>query len=103
MNPPSPTPTERARKCITTSLRHLAAHGQKPIADALGVSEATISRHISEGHFERAIQVLSECGLKVVPQEMRIFDPKDIEALLHGHKRWTEHLQSVEQLWEGDN
>lgn len=40
--------------------------GQRPLAEALGISEATVSRHISEGHLERALNILAQVGLKVV-------------------------------------
>lgn len=57
---------ERARKYVSSALRAIASVGQRPLAEALGVSEATVSRHISEGHLERALQILAQVGLKVV-------------------------------------
>lgn len=102
MNPSSPSPAERARKYVAATLRAVTSMGQRPLADALEISEATVSRHISEGHFERAMRIVAEAGFKVVPNEMRCFNPKDVEVLLHGHRRWTEHLQSVDQLWQDE-
>lgn len=64
------------------------------------MSESTISRHISEGHLERSIRILAEVGLKVVPAEMKCFNPKDIDAILHQAKCWLAHVESSEQLWE---
>lgn len=100
MNLSSPTPQERARKYLTLALRELQSAGQRPIAERLSVSESTISRHISEGQLERSIRMLAELGLKVVPAEMKCFNPKDIDAILHQAKCWLAHVESSEQLWE---
>ena len=91
---------ERSRKYLSLVLQGVASVGQKPIADALDVSEATISRHLSEGHLERSIRVVERAGCKVVPRDMKCFNPKDIDAILHMARCWMRHVESAEQLWE---
>ena len=95
-----PTP-ERARKNVAAALQGLASRGQKGVADAIGVSEATVTRW-KEADLERAARICAECGIKWVPVSMKCFDPKDIEALMHGHRRWVESLRTSSQLERGD-
>lgn len=90
-----------ARKFETLILQRLASVGQRPVADALNTSESTISR-MKESDIRRFCQMLAVLGVKCVPADVRCFNPKDVEVLLHGHRRWTEHLQSIEQLWDDE-
>ena len=90
-----------ARKFEQLILQRLASVGQRPVAEALGTSESTISR-MKDGEIQRFCQLLAALNLKCTSREMRCFNPKDVEMLMHGHRRWTEHLQSVEQLWDDE-
>ena len=89
----------RARKNLHFILQRVTSVGNAPIALAVGCDEATISRMRPE-KFEQFAQILAVLGLKVVPSEMRCFNERDIEAILHQAKRWMEHVQHVDQLDE---
>ncbi|MDU9039968.1 CII family transcriptional regulator [Pseudomonas corrugata] len=91
--------TVRARKNYSVLMQHLASVGNAPVALAVGCDEATISRMKPE-KFEQFCQILAVLGLKVVPNNMRCFDVRDIEAILYQAKRWMEHIQGVDQLEE---
>lgn len=71
---------ELARKSQTLILQRLASAGQKPVADALALSEATISRVKSEG-VESFTAFLAALSLKVVPAENICYPPGHIEHL----------------------
>lgn len=91
----------QVRKSDATVCKRLQSAGQNRVAELVGVSESTVSRFVSNGDLKRAIEILAAAGIKCVPSEFRCFDPKDVEVLMHGHKRWAETLESAEQLsWE---
>lgn len=93
-------PAERARKSHSLALQRISAVGQNNIATEIGVSPPTVSRFVSED-LERACQVLSAAGLKVVPIEMQCFPPRKVEMLLELARDHLQQLQSVDQLsWE---
>ncbi|MOA58604.1 hypothetical protein D3C78_1830270 [compost metagenome] len=50
--------------------------------------------------FQQFAEILAVLDLKIVPMEMRCFNQRDIEAILHQAKRWMEHVQHVDQLDE---
>lgn len=92
--------TEKARKFETLLLQRLASVGQRPVADALSVSESTVSR-LKEGAISQFSSLLPLLGLKVVPIEMQCYRPEDINPLIHLAKRHMENLNSADQLrWE---
>jgi len=96
----SPDRTERARKNLTLILRRLASVGQVRIADGLGISEATVSRWKAE-EAEQCAAILALLGVKVVPEEMRCFDPQKIGAILDLAKAHLAEIEKPEQLaWE---
>lgn len=98
MNPVSSATEANARKYTSLVLRALASAGQRPVAEAIGCHESTVSRMKSDGEIERFCQLLAALGLKVVPSAMRCFDPKDVEAILHQARCWLRHVESAEQL-----
>ena len=59
------TRAELANKNEAAILRALARAGQKAIADELGVSESTVSRMKSEGHFAKVADQLAVLGLEL--------------------------------------
>lgn len=91
--------TVRARKNYAFLMQKLASVGNGPVALAVGVDEATISRMKPE-KFEQFCQILAVLDLKIVPSAMRCFNKGDIEAIFHQAKRWMEHVQHVDQLEE---
>ncbi|WP_286762250.1 CII family transcriptional regulator [Pseudomonas sp. UBA2047] len=78
-------------------MQRLASVGNAPVALAVGCDEATISRMKPE-KFQQFAEILAVLDLKIVPTEMRCFNQRDIEAILHQAKRWMEHVQHVDQL-----
>lgn len=90
---------ERSRKNYSIIMQGLASVGNKAVANAIGCDESTISRMKPE-KFQEFSDMLAVMGLKVVSENMKCFNQKDIETILHQAKRWMEHVQSVEQLWD---
>lgn len=95
------TPEARARKIVALILKATQRDAtQAAIATAMGVSESTISRLLSD-HIEKLAQVLAHAGLRVVSADARCFAPKDIDALLTMAQRHMNSLQGVSSLeWE---
>ena len=87
----------RARKNYIVLMQRLASIGNGPVALAVGVDEATISRMKPE-KFEQFCQILAVLDLKVVPKEMQCFDKRDIATLLHQAKRYMDLIQDTDQL-----
>lgn len=95
-----PPPDERARKNLQAIFQRLSSVGQAQLASTLNVSEATISRWKSE-QAEQCARALSALGLKVVPVDMRCFDPKKIDAILQLAKSHLAEIEKSEQLaWD---
>lgn len=93
-------PDERTRKNHAAILGRLASVGGARLAEALNVSEATVSRWKSE-HAEQCARALSALGLKVVPVDMRCFDEKKIDAILQLAKSHLAEIEKSEQLaWD---
>ena len=85
-------PAARAHKALSDALARLHERRQSAVAEEIGASETLISRHISNGHLERSIQILAALGLQVVDADKAFLDPADIEVLMHGHRRWVESM-----------
>ncbi len=94
--------SERARKNEQALLRAVASVGQKTIAEALGVSEATVSR-MKDGEFERFSRLAARCGLKLVPVEMKCYRPESIAAILTLAQERMDEIKTPDQLvWDED-
>ncbi|WP_341959222.1 CII family transcriptional regulator [Pseudomonas sp. RC10] len=63
----SPEVDARAREFEALVLSRLLSAGQKVVADAIGLSESTVSRW-KEGDIERWCKVLALLGIQLVPQ-----------------------------------
>jgi DNA-binding transcriptional regulator YdaS (Cro superfamily) len=95
-----PTPDERARKNLQSIFRALSSVGQARLAEAMNVSEASVSRWKTE-QAEHCARALSALGLKVVPIEMRCFDPKKIDAILQLAKAHRAEIEGADRLaWD---
>jgi DNA-binding Xre family transcriptional regulator len=100
MSPVSMNPDERTRKNERAILHGLASRGQAAVAEALGVSESTVSR-MKDGDIERLAKMLALCGLKIVPEEVHCYDAKFMESMLFLARRQLERMDNVEQLqWD---
>lgn len=91
---------ERSRKILALIFQRLSSAGQARVAEAVGVSESTISK-MKAGDLELVSRILSYCGLKVVPVEMRCFNPEKIGAILTLAKDNLANISGPEALtWE---
>ena len=96
----SVVPCERSRKNLQVVLQRFGSVGQVTVADALKVSEATISRWKAE-EAERCAAILAKLGLKIVAIEARCFDPKQIGAILTLAKERMNQFENPDSLeWD---
>ena len=96
----SASPDERARKIVALIFQRLSSVGQATLAEALGTSDPTISRWKTE-QVEFTAKALAALGIKVVPLEMRCFDPQQISAILVLAKERLSQIENADQLaWE---
>jgi len=96
-----PEPVVRARKIASSVLKATQRDSsQTAIAAAMGVSESTISRLLSD-HLDKFAQVLAHAGLKVVNEDVRCFSPDYISALLTLAKQQLSAIDTVRELeWD---
>lgn len=91
---------EKARKFEVLLLQRLATVGQNSVADALKVSDSTVSR-LKEEAVSRFCQMLPVLGLKLVPAEMQCYLPEDIDPYIQLAKQHMRGMHSAQQLrWE---
>ena len=88
---------ERAQKNQTLILSRLQSVGQAKLAEALQTSESTISRWKAE-QIEQTAKALAVLGLKVVPTDVRCFDPRQIDAILQLAKLKLSEIDGADQL-----
>lgn len=93
----SATVAERSRKYLSLALQRISSIGQIHVAEQLGTSEATVSRCVND-NLERVCQVLAAAGLKVVPAEMKCYEPRKIAILMELARDHLNQLETVEQL-----
>lgn len=101
MNAASPTTDERARKNLTTILQGLARVGQTSAAEAMKVSESTVSR-MKDSDLERLAALLAVMGLKVVPVQFKCYRPDDIEPYIQLARQHMRTVTSVHDLLDDD-
>lgn len=101
MSPASPAPHEKARRYAAIVLQRVQRDAkQAALAVAMGTSDSTISRLLSE-HLDRLCLVIAHAGLKVVPEEMKCFPPEEVQALLTLARGRLAQVENVEQLsWD---
>ncbi|APW37145.1 hypothetical protein RD110_07995 [Rhodoferax koreense] len=94
-------PDVRARKITASVLQATQRDAtQAAIAAAMGVSESTVSRLLSD-HLDKLALVLAYAGLKVSPATSRCFPPDYVDALLLMAKEHLNAVQSVRNLeWD---
>jgi len=97
MAPLSSAAAERSRKFHSLILQKVSQIGQNNIARDLSISESTISRFVSSD-IEKLCAVLSVLGLKVVPVEMKCYEPRKIAILMELACDHLNQLETVEQL-----
>jgi len=94
-------PEDRARKIVSSILKATQRDAsQTAIAAAMGVSESTVSRLLSD-HLDKLALVMAHAGLRVVGQDMRCFPPDYVDALLLMAKQHLSAVQTVRTLeWD---
>ena len=92
-----PNPDERARKNFAVVMQRLASVGMRDAAEYAGIDESTVSRW-KEKTINQFSRMLAKLGLKIVPVEMRCYNPKDIEAVFHQAQCWMNHINSADRL-----
>ncbi|UGQ44954.1 hypothetical protein [Massilia endophytica] len=97
MTPVSSADAEKARKYHSLALQRISSVGQNNMAERLKTSESTVSRFVA-ADLERACAFLSVLGLKVVPSEMKCYDAKTIDTLMHLAREHLNRLETPEQL-----
>lgn len=91
---------ERARKIESTILARVKlAESQSAIALAIGKSEATVTRLLSD-HIGNFAAVLAQLGLKVVPTEYQCLNAEAFAFLTSAHERVMR--KAPELIWEQD-
>ncbi len=96
----SPEQDARARKNYQQLMQKLASVGNLAVAEAIGVDESTISRMKPE-KFQEFARILAVLDLKIVPNEMKCFDEKEIGAILQLARSRMVEIESVDQLeWD---
>lgn len=103
MTASSSTPPERARKITSTVLQATQRDAtQVAIAAAMGVSESTVSRLLSD-HLDKLALVLAHAGLKVVPTDHVCVNRESYQALSHIASKAMANREIARQLiWEGE-
>jgi AraC-like DNA-binding protein len=77
----SADPVARARKITSTVLKRVhTGPTQSAIAAAMGVSESTVSRLLSE-HLDKLALVLAHAGLRLVDESAKVYPPEYVAAL----------------------
>ena len=89
----------RTRKNCSTILQRLASVGQTQVAQALSVSESTVSR-MKEKELTELSKLLAVLGLKAVPEEMRCYRADAIDAIFTLARITVEKNDSQSLVWD---
>jgi len=96
----SPEARETARKAQSIVFQRLQSVGQVRVAEALGVSEPTVSR-MKNDDLPPVLLMLAVIGIKCVPITARCYAPETIEPLLALAKQRMAQLENISQLeWD---
>lgn len=93
MDSVSPLMDARTRKTAAVILRALASTGQRTVAEAMGISETTVSRMKSDGDLQRMAQLLTALGFKPVPIASKCLTPEraaEIDDYIERLRYWAE-------------
>lgn len=92
---------ERSRKNQSILLQRLAQTTQTTVALRLEVSESTVSRWVSKD-LQTTAETLAALGVKVVPEEVKCFDPEHVERLRYFAEIGIKHAKTPAQELEWD-
>ena len=92
----------RAHKNESVVLNTLQRVTGKAVAEKMECSETTVSR-FKNGELTEWAAFLAALGLKIVPEAMKCFDPKEIDAVLLFARRYMSDIKDADQLtWDDD-
>lgn len=90
---------ERTRKNLSALLHGLASVGQAAVAEALGVSESTVSRwKEGGGELERLARLLAALGQKTVGQDRHCVRPEEFKFVTRLASRALANQEAAQQL-----
>jgi len=96
----SRTPAERSRKAHSRVLQALQEPGtQRNLAQAMGVSETTISRVKTE-KLEDALALVYQAGFKLVPHDRRCVPADYLQALQVMAREHVMHVDLQAMEWD---
>jgi hypothetical protein len=102
MNEVSAMVNEMTRKIERVILHSLADTGQAKAATLMGLSESTVSR-MKDGQIHAICQLISACGLKVVPAKYKCLDPIKAQAMVTLYEAALARISNpIELLWGED-
>lgn len=90
----------QARANLAFALKRIAEVQQVVIAPSVGVSAPTVSRFVADD-LPRACAVLAAAGIKFVPVETAVYEPRKVQILLELARDHLNQIETVEQLqWD---
>lgn len=102
MNEVSAAVIEMSRKNERAILHSLADTGQARVSTLLGLSESTVSR-MKDGQIHAICQLISACGLKIVPAKYKCLDPIKAQAMVTLYEAALARISNpIELLWGED-
>lgn len=88
---------ETARRNARLIGDRLSEAGIQPVADFAGIGKSTVHSWGSENR-DALGRMLAFLGLKVVPVNMRCYDPEEVAALFAFAKKHMHRMQSADDL-----
>ena len=76
-----PSIPERARDNRAVIFQAVARVTQTAVAEAIGVSDSTVSRMLADGSVDKTAHFLAAADLKVVPNDAQMYEASYIKSL----------------------
>lgn len=90
----------RSRKNLAAILKGLGSAGQARVAEAISKDESTVSK-MKDRELPQLAKMLAACGLKIVPQSVKCYDPEFIGAIFYlARGRLAQTENPVELEWD---
>ena len=98
----SRTQAAASRNMQSLILTAVAESKQVNVAKAIGVDSSTVGRWLDSKNADSKVvqfcDILAYCGLKIVPEHIKYYDEKKIEAVLQVAKFYFQDLHSANDL-----
>ena len=101
-NPVQHDPAAIARKGHTLVLQKLQEHVQGDVADALGLTDCSLSR-LKTAHLEEVIKLLALLGIKLVPAELKCYRPDLIEVIFQEYRQRMVEAKCADDVLRWDD